>query len=74
VLTTELVRRGARRHGTRTAVISGERSLTFREVDETANRMANVLIGLGVERGTRVGLLALREPLWADDASSGVRR
>jgi non-ribosomal peptide synthetase component F len=55
-------------------VISGEQKLTFREVDETANRMANVLIGLGVERGTRVGLLALREPLWADDASSGVRR
>jgi fatty-acyl-CoA synthase len=38
-------------------VISGDQSLTFRDVDETANRMANVLIGLGVERGTRVGLL-----------------
>jgi acyl-CoA synthetase (AMP-forming)/AMP-acid ligase II len=64
VLTTELVRRGARRHGNRTAVIAGEQSLTFREVDETANRMANVLIGLGVERGTRVGLL-VDNGLWS---------
>ena len=39
MLTTELVRRGARRHGDRTAVIAGDRSLSFREVDETANRI-----------------------------------
>jgi acyl-CoA synthetase (AMP-forming)/AMP-acid ligase II len=64
VLTTELVRRGARRHGDRTAVIAGDRSLTFREVDETANRMAHVLIGLGVEPGMRVGLL-VENGLWS---------
>jgi acyl-CoA synthetase (AMP-forming)/AMP-acid ligase II len=64
VLATELVRRGARRHGDRTAVIVGDRSLSFREVDETANRMAHVLIGLGVERGTRVGLL-VDNGLWS---------
>jgi acyl-CoA synthetase (AMP-forming)/AMP-acid ligase II len=64
VLTTELVRRGARRHGNRTAVIAGDRSLSFREVDESANRMAHVLIGLGVERGTRVGLL-VDNGLWS---------
>jgi acyl-CoA synthetase (AMP-forming)/AMP-acid ligase II len=64
VLTTELVRRGARRHGNRTAVIVGDRSLSFRAVDEAANRMAHVLIGLGVERGTRVGLL-VDNGLWS---------
>jgi acyl-CoA synthetase (AMP-forming)/AMP-acid ligase II len=64
VLTTELVRRGARRHGNRTAVIAGDRSLSFRAVDESANRMAHVLIGLGVERGTRVGLL-VDNGLWS---------
>jgi acyl-CoA synthetase (AMP-forming)/AMP-acid ligase II len=64
VLTTELVRRGARRHGNRTAVIAGDRSLSFREVDESANRMAHVLIGLGIERGTRVGLL-VDNGLWS---------
>jgi acyl-CoA synthetase (AMP-forming)/AMP-acid ligase II len=45
-------------------VISGEQTLTFREVDEAANRMANVLIGLGVERGTRIGLL-VDNGLWS---------
>lgn len=62
MLTTELVRRGARRHGNRTAVITGDGSMTFREVDETANRMAHVLIGLGAARGTRVGLLVDNGP------------
>lgn len=62
MLTTELVRRGARRHGNRTAVITGDGSMTFREVDETANRMAHVLIGLDVARGTRVGLLVDNGP------------
>jgi acyl-CoA synthetase (AMP-forming)/AMP-acid ligase II len=45
-------------------VIEGDRSLSFREVDEAANRMAHVLIGLGVERGTRVGLL-VDNGLWS---------
>ena len=45
-------------------MISGEESLTFREVDEAANRMANVLIGLGVVRGTHVGLL-VDNGLWS---------
>ena len=64
MLTTELVRRGARRHAERVAVWSGDRSLTFREVDEAANRMAHVLAGLGVARGTRIGLL-VDNGLWS---------
>jgi acyl-CoA synthetase (AMP-forming)/AMP-acid ligase II len=57
MLTVELVRRGAARHAARTAVRCGDRSLTFAEVDAAANRIANVLAGLGVGRGNRVGLL-----------------
>jgi acyl-CoA synthetase (AMP-forming)/AMP-acid ligase II len=64
VLTVELVRRGARRWADRTAVLSGTESLTFREVDEAANRMAHVLAGLGVARGDRVGLL-VDNGLWS---------
>jgi acyl-CoA synthetase (AMP-forming)/AMP-acid ligase II len=45
-------------------VYSGDASLTFGEVDETANRMAHVLIGLGVTRGSRVGLL-VDNGLWS---------
>jgi non-ribosomal peptide synthetase component E (peptide arylation enzyme) len=57
VLAVELVRRGAARHASRTAVVSGERSLTFGEVDVAASRIAHVLAGLGVARGAHVGLL-----------------
>jgi fatty-acyl-CoA synthase len=58
MLTVDMVRAGARRYRDRVAIRYGERSLTFREVDETANRMAHVLLGLGAEPGERVGLLA----------------
>jgi acyl-CoA synthetase (AMP-forming)/AMP-acid ligase II len=57
VLTADLVRRGAVRHARRTAVVTGDQSLTFAEVDAAANRIAHVLAGLGVARGGRVGLL-----------------
>src|SRR5215467_9607798 len=57
MLTVELVRRGAARHARRTAVVCGDRSLTFGEADAAANKIAHVLAGLGVARGGRVGLL-----------------
>ncbi|PWK86299.1 non-ribosomal peptide synthase protein (TIGR01720 family)/amino acid adenylation domain-containing protein [Lentzea atacamensis] len=44
----ELVARRARRDPGAVAVVCGERVLTFRELDERANRIAHHLIGLGV--------------------------
>jgi acyl-CoA synthetase (AMP-forming)/AMP-acid ligase II len=64
VLTVDLVRRGAARHARRTAVVCGDKSLTFAEVDTAANRIAHVLAGLGVPRGGRVGLL-IGNGLWS---------
>ncbi len=40
----------------RVAVVDGDRSLTYRQLNEQANRLAHLLIELGVERGDRVGL------------------
>ena len=57
MLAVDLMRRGAARHMGRTAVRFENQSLTFAEVDAAANRMANVLAGLGVTRTARVGLL-----------------
>jgi fatty-acyl-CoA synthase len=57
MLTVDMVRAGARRHRDRVALRHNGRSLTFRQVDETANRMANALTGSGIEAGERVGLL-----------------
>ena len=62
MLAVELVRRGARQHGGRTALVVGDRSFSFTEVDELANRVANALIGHGVGRGDRVGLLVDNGP------------
>ncbi len=42
------------------AVTCGDRSITYRELDETANRFAHVLSGSGVGPGTRVALLLER--------------
>jgi 3-oxocholest-4-en-26-oate---CoA ligase len=42
----------------RTAVISGDRQVTYRELDERSNRLAHHLAGLGVGPGDHVGLYA----------------
>jgi len=42
----------------RTAVVDGDRSLTYAELDQRSNRMAQVLIGLGLVHGDRAALLA----------------
>jgi acyl-CoA synthetase (AMP-forming)/AMP-acid ligase II len=54
VTTAELIRRGARRYGTETAVVADEGELTFAEVDGLADRIAHVLLARGIDR---VGLL-----------------
>ncbi len=43
-----------------TAITCGERSWTYREVEETANRLAHLLAGRGVGPGQRVALLLPR--------------
>ncbi|MGB3361826.1 MAG: AMP-binding protein [Rhodococcus qingshengii] len=56
-VTRDLIARGARQHGPRTAVVFGDRSTTFTEVDELSSRLAHTFIALGIGRGARVALL-----------------
>ncbi|HUL28800.1 MAG TPA: acyl-CoA synthetase [Streptosporangiaceae bacterium] len=44
--------------GERTALVSGERQVTYRELDERTNRLAHHLAGIGVAAGDHVGLYA----------------
>ncbi|MCW2900971.1 MAG: putative long-chain-fatty-acid--CoA ligase [Streptosporangiaceae bacterium] len=57
MLTVDLVRAGARRHRDRVAIRYRDASLTYRQVGEASNRIANILIGAGLQAGERVGLL-----------------
>ncbi|WP_114950793.1 AMP-binding protein [Sphingosinicella terrae] len=58
MLVTELIRRGAMRHGDRVAILFGDQRLTFREVERLSNRIANLFIaGLGLVKGSPVALL-----------------
>ena len=55
-----LFERRARETPDATAVVFGDRSLTYAELDERATQMANHLVRLGVERETLVGVCVER--------------
>lgn len=51
-----LLEASAKAQPDRPAVVDGERSLTYSELDRASNRVANLLQDVGVQRGDRVGL------------------
>lgn len=53
----DICRRGARRQPNKTAVIMGERRLSYRELDKASNRLANGLISAGLGQGARIAAL-----------------
>jgi L-proline---[L-prolyl-carrier protein] ligase len=55
-LVNHLLERSAAARPAATALIDGERTTSYGDLDAAANRVANVLLGLGVRRGDRVGL------------------
>jgi long-chain acyl-CoA synthetase len=58
MLAAELVRRGARHHHDRVAVVFGDTRLTYAEVLGIAHRFARVLLRQGARPGDAVALLA----------------
>lgn len=53
----ELIRRGARQHGERIAIVFGEQSLSFIQVDRLSSQLAHALYAQGIKQNDRVGLL-----------------
>lgn len=47
-----------------TAIVLGSRRVSYRELDETSNRIANALISLGIKKGDHVAILMSRTPEW----------
>ena len=60
----EVLPASARRFGDKTALVAGGRQLTFNELNELSNRLANGLRGIGVEAGDRVTLYAPNSWEW----------
>src|SRR6516225_7783604 len=50
----------------RLAVVAGDRRLTFRELDERANRVAHYLRDVGVVPGQHVGIYAYNRAEWLE--------
>ncbi len=50
------------RHGEKTAIVSGDRRLSYADLDEASNKVANALIKLGVSKGDRVAMLLSNSP------------
>jgi acyl-CoA synthetase (AMP-forming)/AMP-acid ligase II len=53
----EVFDQACHRHADRTALIDGDRRLTYRAMQDLANQVAHGLLSLGVARGDRIGLL-----------------
>lgn len=53
-----LVRRNARNYPAKVAYVDGDRRVTWAELDERTNRLAQLLLSLGVERGDRVASIS----------------
>src|SRR5262245_5092008 len=62
----DVIGRGARLHGEAPAVIQGERTLSFRDVQERVDRLAAGLATLGIARGDRICILAQNDVAYVD--------
>ncbi len=54
----DMIRRSAYHYPDKTALIFGDKSLTYAELEAASNRVANGLVDLGVEKYDRVAILA----------------
>jgi len=48
----------------KTAIVLGSQRVTYRELGEASNRIANALIGLGLRKGDHVAILMSHSPEW----------
>ena len=52
----------ANRYGGKTAIVLGDRRLSYTELDDASNKVANSLIRMGVNKGDRVAMLLPNSP------------
>ena len=52
----------ARQYADKAAIVSGSQRVSYSELDEVSNRVANALLGMGVSKGDRVAMLLSSSP------------
>ena len=57
-----MLEQSAERYGEKTAVALGESRLSYLELEEASNKIANALLDMGVGRGDRVAILLANSP------------
>ena len=57
-----MLERLSERYGRKTAIVFGKRRLSYAELEESSNKIANALIRLGINKGDRVALLLPNSP------------
>ena len=62
MLTGDILRHSAARHPRKIALICGAERLSYGALDRAANRIANMVRGLGLRKGARVALLCRNRP------------
>lgn len=60
----QMLERTTREVPQQTAIVLGSRKVSYRALDETSNKIANALIGLGIKKGDHIALLMSRTPEW----------
>ncbi|MBA7640048.1 Long-chain-fatty-acid--CoA ligase [subsurface metagenome] len=52
----------AGRYGEKTAIVSGDRRLSYADLDKASNKVANALVKMGVSKGDRIAMLLSNSP------------
>ena len=60
----QILEMSARELPQKKAVVLDSRKISYGELDEAANRVANGLIGLGLKKGDHVAILMSHSPDW----------
>jgi long-chain acyl-CoA synthetase len=58
----EMLGQSAKRYGEKTAIAMDDRVLSYAQLDEASNKVANALKGMGVSKGDRVAMLLANSP------------
>ncbi len=60
----QVLARSAARFGSKTALVVDEREISYSDLDQSTNRLANALVAFGVRPGDRVTLYAANSREW----------